>query len=143
MSCAGTTSETLYSPCGIFVTINFTLYVADHANNRIQRFYYGQRNASTVAGNGASGTITLLYPTDIVLNGDGYLFIVDSGNHRIIGSGPDGFPMGCRLLRKRGSSVQSTIVAAEHELRQLRQYLGHRLFEHAYTEICLAQQFLW
>ena len=82
-------------PCGIFVSTNFTLYVADRNNHRIQRFNFGETNATTVAvagaGAGASGAITLSYPADIVLDGDGYLFIVDSGYHRIIGSGRDGF----------------------------------------------------
>ena len=80
-----------HSPNGIFVDFNFTLYVADSNNNRIQRFGAGQMNAATVAGNGAPGTITLNYPTDIILDDDGYLFIVDRYNHRIVGSGPDGF----------------------------------------------------
>jgi hypothetical protein len=48
-------------------------------------------NAVTVAGNGASGAIVLNGPTGIVLDADGYLFIVDTNNHRIVGSGPDGF----------------------------------------------------
>ena len=91
MLCNGTTSNTLSFPCGIFVSTNFTLFVADRYNHRIQRFNFGKTNATTVAGAGASGAITLSYPADIVLDGDGYLFIVDSGNHRIIGSGPDGF----------------------------------------------------
>ena len=89
--CYGSASNMLYSPNGIFVDFNFTLYVADSNNNRIQRFGAGQMNAATVAGNGAPGTITLNYPTDIILDDDGYLFIVDRYNHRIVGSGPDGF----------------------------------------------------
>ena len=88
--CPGTSSSMLYYPCGIFVSLGFTLYVADSSNHRIQRFSQGSRNATTVAGTGAPGTITLLYPRSVVLDGDGYLFIVDSNNNRIIGSGPDG-----------------------------------------------------
>ena len=65
--------------------------MADSSNHRIQRFGVGQLNAATVAGYGAPGTITLNYPADIVLDGDGYVFIVERYNHRIIGSGPDGF----------------------------------------------------
>ena len=59
--------------------------------HRIQRFSPGSQNAATVAGTGAPGTVTLYYPRGVVLDGDGYLFIVDSNNNRIIGSGPDGF----------------------------------------------------
>ena len=89
--CSGSLPDRLSHPYGIFVDLNISLYVADSDNHRIQRFDFGQSNATTVAGNGASGTITLLHPTDIVLDGDGYVFIVDNGYHRIIGSGPHGF----------------------------------------------------
>ena len=65
-------------PTESFVDISFDLYVADSVNNRIQRFSSGQMNATTVAGNGTSGTIFLKTPMDILLDGDGYLFIVDS-----------------------------------------------------------------
>jgi hypothetical protein len=89
---AGSTSNTLYYPEGIFVDINFDLYVADYKNNRIQLFHSGQLNATTVAGNKSlNPTITLYGPTGIVLDADGYLFIVDCGSNRIVGSGPNGF----------------------------------------------------
>jgi hypothetical protein len=54
-------------------------------------FQSGQLNATTAAGNGAPGTIILSYPIDVILDADGYLFIVDSDNQRIIGSGLAGF----------------------------------------------------
>jgi DNA-binding beta-propeller fold protein YncE len=94
--CPGSASNMLYNPRGIFVDINFDLYVADCGNNRIQLFQLGQTIGSTVAG-GVSGTITLNCPTDVVLDADNNLFIVDSNNHRIIGSGPNGFRclLGC------------------------------------------------
>ena len=78
-------------PEGIFVDTNFSLYVADKGNHRIQRFILGQSNGATVVGASASGTITLTYPSDVVLDGDGYLFIADTNNNRIVGSGPYGF----------------------------------------------------
>jgi hypothetical protein len=40
----------LKEPKGIFVDIQFRLYVADFTNNRIQCFQPGQVNAKTVAG---------------------------------------------------------------------------------------------
>jgi hypothetical protein len=88
---AGSASNMLSGPQGIFVDINLDLYVADYYNGRIQLFRLGQLNAITVAGKGALNTITLSRPTGVVLDADKYLFIVDSINHRIIGSGPYGF----------------------------------------------------
>jgi hypothetical protein len=94
---SGSTSDTLNNPNGIFVDSNFKLYVADWANNRIQLFLPGQLNATTVAGDGAPGTIVLRGPTAVILDADGYLYIVDWANSRIVGSGTNGFQclVGC------------------------------------------------
>ena len=102
--CYGAASDMLAYPGGIFVDLNFNLYVADRNNHRIQRFAHGKRNATTMAGNGASGTIILSTPTDIVVDGDGYLFIVDYNNHRIVGSGPDGFRCVVGCMNASGST---------------------------------------
>ncbi|CAF3746113.1 unnamed protein product [Rotaria sp. Silwood1] len=88
---AGSASNMLSSPRGIFVDTKFNLYVADCVNNRIQCFQVRELNGKTVAGNGAPSTITLSCPSGIVLDGDGNLFIVDKDNHRIIESGENGF----------------------------------------------------
>ena len=50
--CPGSAANMLYFPRGIFVDINFDLYVADCYNNRIQLFHLGQSIGLTVAGNG-------------------------------------------------------------------------------------------
>ena len=89
--CHGSGSDSFAHPVGIFVTLNLSLYVADSENGRIQRFHSGETNATTMAGNGAPWTINLNYPMDVVLDGDGYLFIVEYNNHRVVGSGPNGF----------------------------------------------------
>jgi hypothetical protein len=94
----GATSNLLDQPYGIFVDVNFDLYVADWANDRIQLFGVGQLNATTIAGSGSlSTTISLNRPSGIVLDADNNLFIVDCSNSRIIGSGPNGFQclVGC------------------------------------------------
>jgi hypothetical protein len=44
-----------------------------------------------VAGDGATGTVSLNTPTDVILDADGYLFIVEYDGHRIVASGPNGF----------------------------------------------------
>ena len=87
----GSASAQLNTPRGIYVDISFNLYIADCGNNRIQLFNYNQLIGSTVAGNGAPGTITLINPSGVVADGNGYLFIVESGSHRVVGSGPNGF----------------------------------------------------
>jgi sugar lactone lactonase YvrE len=105
---AGSASNMLSSPYGIFVDINFDLYVADCGNNRIQLFQSGQLDATTVAGSGSSTTtITLKYPSGIVLDADKNLFIVDNGNNRIVGPGPNGFQ--CLVGCSGGGSVSNQL----------------------------------
>ncbi|CAF4102981.1 unnamed protein product, partial [Adineta steineri] len=88
---AGSLSNMLNSPQGIYVDSDLNLYIADCANNRIQLVQTGQLDGVTIVGNGSSANITLNYPTGIVLDANGYLFIVDSYNHRIIASSYYGF----------------------------------------------------
>jgi DNA-binding beta-propeller fold protein YncE len=94
IGCAGSLSDMLNQPFGIYVDDNFNLYVADSGNNRVQRFPDG-------VSNGVSETTSFILnkPTGVILDGDGYLFIVDSGNQRIIRSGPNGYEclIGCSM----------------------------------------------
>lgn len=83
----GSSADTLRYPQGIFVDKNLDLYVADCSNNRIQKFRCGEKNATTMAGTGASRTMNLTCPSGVILDGDKYLYIVDNNNHRIIRSG--------------------------------------------------------
>ena len=102
---SGSSASLLNSPRGILVTISFDLYVADCGNNRVQLFLFGQLNATTLAGNGASGAIFLSCPVAITLDGNGYLFIVDQNNHRIVGSGPAGFRCVVGCYSSNGSAL--------------------------------------
>lgn len=86
----GSGSGQLNEPNGIFVDENFTLYVADSKNNRIQRFQPGETNGTTVASNETEGEHILDYPTGIILDADQNMFILNKDNHRIIRWGPDG-----------------------------------------------------
>ena len=89
---AGPTFNQLNAPVGIFVDVNFDLYVAECGNNRIQLFESGDLNGITVAGVGSiNPTINLRCPSGIVLDAQKYLFIVDNNNDRIIGSSLNGF----------------------------------------------------
>ncbi|CAF0753112.1 unnamed protein product [Adineta steineri] len=88
----GSDSDQLYVPRGIFVNVNLDLYVADCENNRVQLFQSGVSNGITVAGSRSlNPTITLDCPSGITLDAEMYLFIVDNNNHRIVGSGVNGF----------------------------------------------------
>ena len=89
--CPGPVPNMLDHPHGLFVDDSFNLYVADTLNNRIQFFEPGRPNGITVAGFGSIFFFILNKPTSIVLDADDYLFIVDSGNHRIIRSVANGF----------------------------------------------------
>ena len=100
----GSASNMLASPRGIWVDTQLNLYVADSANNRIQRFSFGQANATTVVGNGAPGTIDLDTPTDVVLDGNSYLFITELNGRRVIGSGPYGYRCIAGCSRVNGSA---------------------------------------
>ena len=104
--CPGSTADMLVTPRGIFVTIDLDLYVADCGNDRVQLFRSGQTIERTVAGNGSTGTkIILDCPTGVVLDADGYLFVVDNFNNRIVGEGPWGFRciVGCSGLNSSTS----------------------------------------
>ena len=101
--CAGYRQHTLYHQHGIFVTNSSNLYVADTSNHRVQLFPAGQLNATTVAGRAAPGTVQLFNPTAVMLDGDGYLFILDSYRYRIVGSDPYGFRCVIGCLGDTGS----------------------------------------
>ena len=96
----GSSLTQLYGPMGIFVTTNYSLYVADYLNNRIQMFPSGQLTATTVAGDTAPGTITLFGPSGVALDADGYMFIVDRFMNRVVGQSTSGFRciVGCTYV---------------------------------------------
>ena len=94
----------LNDPRGIFVTINMDLYVAEYLNSRIQLFRPGQVNGTAVAGSGSVGTIALTGPTGVMLDGDGYLFIVDRSSHRIVAQDASGFRCVVGCLGGTGST---------------------------------------
>jgi hypothetical protein len=110
---AGTGSEgsdfyELNNPRGIFVDVNFDLYVADCFNNRVQLFQSGESNGITVAGSTSPNpTIDLVCPSKIVLDAEKYLFIVDEWNNRIVGSSLNGFRclVGCYGLGSQSNQL--------------------------------------
>ena len=108
--CTGSAANALDSPSGIFVDLNFDVYVADTNNDRIQRFRANQLNGTAVAGKGFSTLLALKSPTDVVLDFDGNLFILDNGNNRIVRSGSNvsSCIIGCSSRSKRsGNTLKS------------------------------------
>ena len=82
----GSDPDQLDEPRGIFVDSDFSLFVADAWNHRIQRFDRGQMNGRTVAGQGIPDGLHLSVPTSVMVDRQGYLYISDNSNHRIIRS---------------------------------------------------------
>ncbi|CAF0904294.1 unnamed protein product [Adineta steineri] len=110
----GAAPNQLYFPSGIFVDVNFDLYVADCENHRVQLFQSGQSNGIVVAGRTSPHqTIELNYPREIILDAEKYLFVVDQNNHRIIGSGLNGFRC---LVGCYGKGLQSNQLFFPHGL---------------------------
>ena len=93
----GSALNVLNNPYGIFVDIQFNLYVADSFNHRIMKFQAGQTRGTVIAGASATGTITLNEPRSVIFDGNGYIYIADYGNHRIVASSANGFQciIGC------------------------------------------------
>ncbi|CAF4598909.1 unnamed protein product [Rotaria socialis] len=68
---------------GLLLDAALTLHIADYGNHRIQRWDYGASCDVKVAGTGALGNISLSnlnFPCAIVVDLNGHMYIVDSGN---------------------------------------------------------------
>ena len=77
---AGQRANELDSPQGIFVDESLILYVADSNNDRVQMLQPGNTSGTTIP----TGAIILDTPTDVALDGEGHLYVVDSRKGRII-----------------------------------------------------------
>ena len=86
----GNTPNMLNLPTGIFVHTNFSLYVADHANHRIQLFHPEQSIGITVVGSESPGGIILANPTGIIVDANDYLYIANRHDSSILRFGLDG-----------------------------------------------------
>ncbi|UJR06838.1 hypothetical protein I4U23_011126 [Adineta vaga] len=86
---SGSSSDNLNSPEGIYVdSIHSAIYVADYANNRVQKWLFDASNGTTVAGlsNGQAGSDkeSLERPTSVWIDDDTQVvYIVDTSNQRI------------------------------------------------------------
>ncbi|CAF1457981.1 unnamed protein product, partial [Adineta steineri] len=131
-STQGSASNQLNDPRGIFVDVNLDLYVADCGNDRVQLFQSGESNGITVAGGGSVNPTTTLYlPVGIILDADKYLFIVDSYNNRIVGSGLNGFRclVGCYGRGSKSNQLDTPcILSFDHSGNMfVTNQLNHRI----------------
>ena len=83
----GTTADRFSTPYSITVDSSNAIYVADYYNDRVQKFSPDSSIGTTVAGqaNGAVGSTAydLHYPTCVLLDSNGNLYVSDSANHRV------------------------------------------------------------
>ncbi|CAF1126109.1 unnamed protein product [Adineta steineri] len=84
ISAVNTKEDHLRDPQGIFVNDNFDLYVADYGNGRIIRFKPGQKVGETIEPTEEISDHWLDGPTDITLDAENNLYIVDNEHSRII-----------------------------------------------------------
>jgi len=85
---AGSNSSQLNGPHGVYVSKKTgDIYIADRANNRIQRWSQGASNAVTIAGiTGMTGTNSTLLnsPVGVIMNmNETFLYVSDRGNNRV------------------------------------------------------------
>lgn len=86
------TNARLFSPVDIAIDGSNNFYIADQLNQRIRKVTAATGFISTVAGTGTLGSsgdggsatsARLNFPTAVVLDGGGNLYIADAGNNRI------------------------------------------------------------
>jgi len=83
----GRSLNQLFTPRGLYVDENATVYVADFNNNRIVSWKSGAKNGQRVAGGYGQGyrNDQLWWPTDVILDRKtDSLIISDMGYHRIV-----------------------------------------------------------
>lgn len=113
---AGSASFELSSPRGVALDVSGALYVADTANNRVQKWVTSGNSTSqtTVAGTGVAGSAAnqLNKPAAVLVDGSGNLYVADTSNNRV-----QKFPPGSTELTG-GTTVAGTGVpgAAANQL---------------------------
>jgi sugar lactone lactonase YvrE len=90
------TSASFNQPTRAVVDGSGNVYVADQHNHRIRKItatgvvttLAGSGNSTFADGNGTSASFR--YPTDVAVDGNGVLYVADTGNHRIRKITPSG-----------------------------------------------------
>ena len=91
-SASGATPSQLASPMGLFVDDSLSVFIADTNNHRIQKWQFSTCRGVTVAGQVAHSGSTLgqlSSPSSVIVDSNGYLYITDTGNNRILRWAPD------------------------------------------------------
>ncbi len=138
------TNAQFYSPTGVSVDAQGTVYVADSGNNRIRKIT-PSGEVSTLAGSSqgfadGTGTGAQFYsPYGVAVDAQGTVYVADSGNHRIRKITPsgevstlagssqgfaDGTGTGAQFLNPYGVSVDAlgTVYVADtfnHKIRKI------------------------
>ena len=85
------TAAQLYAPYGIHLDSSGNVYVADQANNRIRKIntqgvittFAGSAQGGFHGDGGSATSAQLFYPSDMILDGQGNMYIADTLNMRV------------------------------------------------------------
>lgn len=83
----GSSNETLSYPYTLYVDNRKDIYIADVNNQRIQRWTQNATAGITVAGQARkadSSNASLYRPYDVIVDNNGFIYIADMINHRIL-----------------------------------------------------------
>lgn len=85
---SGAAANQLAIPYCVAVGSSNTIYVSDQSNQRVQKWMINASSGSTAAGqsNTATGAALnyLSYPSDLAVDENGSLYVVDGGNHHVV-----------------------------------------------------------
>ena len=111
--------------CGRLAVHQSTLYVADTFNNRVQAFYLptlqlrfilgGEEHPNQAACDSVSVDLGLNQPKDIVTDSKGHLYVLDSGNKRILQFSRDGVFLRTINCQGEGQLSEPVAIAVDEE----------------------------
>lgn len=85
---AGTNKTQLYNPAGLlYDSFSNSLFIANYAAHNIVRYVFGTKSWTLVAGNSngiaGSNSTSLRFPSDVILDPMGNIYVADYHNNRI------------------------------------------------------------